>query len=472
MEKIEIDDSINNEEQLDQPFVKSPEEKRFVRKLYWFVLPLIWCVIFIQFVDKAILSVASGTGLLEDTNMTLQQYNWVSGVVYLGYLVYQVPNNILIQILPHSKYLGCIIVLWGIVTCITSICNTFQQMMAVRFLLGLTEAGALPTVYIVLNTLFRRSEHSIVYGFTIMSSGTGTVIGTLIGILIVLYLDGVDGKRAWRWGYLIFGVITIFIGILVFFLLIDEPNSKLLRLTEKEKEIVKDRTKDNMVVKTRKIKRYQILEAFKEARFWCLGLATLLINFQASGLITYSVLLVQSLGFNSVQSVILQLPSGFFAFLFVLIAVVCIRRYNQSIYVGIIFTCLTIIGCIILVSTETVAGKLFGYYLTWTQSVPQATFIIIVGNNVSGYTKKVTYNGAMFVCYVLGSFVGPFFMQDYRYGIVGYIIGDVFVILLLLYIRYDMAKENKKRKENALGEKPDVNLDLTDRENNTFTFIL
>lgn len=47
-----------------------------------------------------------------------------------------VPNNILIQILPHSKYLGVLMILWGIVVTLTSLCNNFQQMMAVRFLLG------------------------------------------------------------------------------------------------------------------------------------------------------------------------------------------------------------------------------------------------------------------------------------------------------------------------------------------------
>lgn len=84
----------------------------------------------------------------------------------------------------------------------------------------------------------------------------------------------------------------------MFFLLIDQPTSKLLRLKEKEKEIVKERTADNMVVKTKEIKKYQIWEALKEPRFWCICFATLLINLQTSGLIAYSVLLLQSLGFG------------------------------------------------------------------------------------------------------------------------------------------------------------------------------
>ncbi|CAO3629098.1 unnamed protein product [Cunninghamella blakesleeana] len=471
IEKVELEEKSIKD---DQPFVKSDEEKRFVRKLYLSVLPMVWCIIFIQFVDKAILSVASGSGLLEETKMTPEQYNWVASIVYLGYLVYQIPNNILIQILPHAKYLGVLMVLWGIVVTLTSLCNNFQQMMVVRFLLGLFESGCLPIVYIVLNTLFRRSEHSIVYGFTIISTGTGTVIGTVIGVGIIKTF----GDTAWRKGYLIFGIVTIILGVIVFFLFIDTPTSRLLRLSEKEKEIVKERTADNMVVKTKEIKKYQIWEALKELRFWCLFFSILLINLQASGLIAYSVLLLQSLGFNTIESVILQIPSGGLAALYTLIAIIFVKKTNQSILTGIGFTFLSIIGCIVLITSQSTAGKLVGYYLSWAQAAPQATFITIVGNNVLGYTKKVTYNGANIIAYVLGSFIGPFFLSNYQFGIVGYIIANSVVILLLLVLRFDMARSNRRRKQNTANgveskdDKFDVHLDLTDRENEKFIYIL
>jgi sugar phosphate permease len=97
---------------------------------------------------------------------------------------------------------------------------------------------------------------------------------------------------------LIFGVITVFLGIIVFFLLIDKPTSKLLRLNEQEKKIMDQRVTDNMVVKSKKIKRAQIWEALKEPRLYCLCLCILFLNLQNGGLISFSVLLVQSLGFD------------------------------------------------------------------------------------------------------------------------------------------------------------------------------
>lgn len=70
-------------------FKYSPEELRLVKKMTWSLLPLIWCIILIQFVDKSILSVAAATGLFEDTNINKTQYSWASSIVYLGVLVYQ-----------------------------------------------------------------------------------------------------------------------------------------------------------------------------------------------------------------------------------------------------------------------------------------------------------------------------------------------------------------------------------------------
>jgi ACS family allantoate permease-like MFS transporter len=108
------------------------------------------------------MSVAAVTGLFEDTHINKSQYSWASSVIYLGYLVYQgivsfegstnfndslfetplltflciVPNNILIQRLPHAKYLGVLILLWGVVVAATCVVDSFQQLMGVRFLLG------------------------------------------------------------------------------------------------------------------------------------------------------------------------------------------------------------------------------------------------------------------------------------------------------------------------------------------------
>ncbi|KAI8333542.1 major facilitator superfamily domain-containing protein [Chlamydoabsidia padenii] len=478
-EKVDKDtDSIStefgNEEDTNADFSYSPEEKKLVKKISWSLLPLVWCIIFVQFIDKSMLSVAAVTGLLPDVGMNSTQYSWASSIIYLGYLVYQIPNNILIQRLPHAKYLGVLITLWGVVVCVTTIIHNFQQLMALRFLLGLFEAGSNPILYIILNSLYRRQEQSAVFGFMLVSSGSGSAVGSIIGYGISNTLDNVNGWRAWRWGYLIFGVITVFLGILVFFLLIDKPTSKLLRLDEDEKKIMDLRVKDNMVVKSRKIKREQIWEALKEPRLYCLCFSILFLNLQNGGMISFSVLLVKSLGFDSHQAIILQIPSGIASAVFVLLCIVVARRTKQTIYTAIGMTTASLVGLVILTATTSVGGRLAGYYISWCEAAAQALVITIIGNNVSGYTKKVTYNGALTLFMTLGNFIGPLMMvpPTYLEGLIGYIAANFITIVMLIYVRWEMARVNKKRSENSSSEKTDPNLDLTDREDVNYVYKL
>jgi O-antigen/teichoic acid export membrane protein len=75
--------------------------------------------------------------------------------------------------------------------------------------------------------------------------------------------------------------------------------------------------------------------------------------------------------------------------LFICIAIYLARRFNQTIYTCIAMTGVSLIGLIVLMANESNGGKLAGYYLTWALTAAQAMMITIIGNNVSGYTKKV-----------------------------------------------------------------------------------
>lgn len=99
-------------------------------------------------------------------------------------------------------------------------------------------------------------------------------------------------------GYIVFGCFTVVIGIITFFFLVDDVHHKLLRLTEEEILIVEERARDNCVVRVHEIKTEQIWEALREPRLWLLTAANTLNCIQIGGLVTFSTLLVQGLGFS------------------------------------------------------------------------------------------------------------------------------------------------------------------------------
>lgn len=99
-------------------------------------------------------------------------------------------------------------------------------------------------------------------------------------------------------GQIIYGVLTITIGIVCWFFLIDKPKHRLLRLTEQEKLISDERTQDNAVVKVKTFKWYQIREALTEIRYYLMMLAAVCINLQNGGMLVFSTTFTLGLGFT------------------------------------------------------------------------------------------------------------------------------------------------------------------------------
>ncbi|ORE08051.1 MFS general substrate transporter [Rhizopus microsporus var. microsporus] len=456
--------------------IKSEAEKRLVRKINYTLLPFVGAIVFIQFVDKSTLSIAAVLGIIQDTKLSGTQYSWLGSFFYLGYICFQIPNNYLLQKFRISRYLGVLLILWGIVMGCTALCNTFAQLAATRVLLGLFEAGTYPSLLIILNSVYRRSEQSAAYGFLWLSNGSGTMVGAACAYGIS-YINNANGIHSWRWPYIIWGSLTVLFGIIVFFFLPDTPTSYMFRLTEEEKGIVEERTKDNAVVRVYEIKTRHIWEALREPRLWLVCLSTFCNNLHTGGLVVFSTLIVRSVGFTSQESILMQVPSGCVSALLSLLGVWVARKTGQLYFSVVVCTTISMIGVILLAVLPLTGVKLLGYFLAWAENGTAVMLLTIIASNVTGYTKKIFYNGMNIIFFTLGNFVGPLLMLEheapsYKTGMIIYCIGNAAILVMLFVARQLMASENKKRLSNPPGEKYDVNDDLTDQENKSFIYKL
>ncbi|CAO3644403.1 unnamed protein product [Mucor fragilis] len=458
------------------PFVKSDVEKRLVRKLNTRLLPLAGLIIFLQFVDKAALSVAAVLGIIQDTNMTMSQYSWLGALFYLGYFVWQLPNTYLLQKFPIGKYLGALLIIWGGITIATAFGKNFTQLAVLRVLLGVFEAGTYPALIMIFNTLYRRSEQSACFGFLYLSNGLGSCVGSAAAVGIAK-MGTRNGITAWQWGYVIWGTITVAIGIITVIFLIDSPESWFLQLTEEEREIVKLRTQDNAVVRKQKVKVSQYWEALREPRLWLLFITSLSHNLQNGGLVTYSTVLVHGLGFDAYESILLQIPSGAFTVIYIAIAVYINRRSKQIIYTALICYSVSALGCLLLAVLPNTGVKLVGYYFTWAQTGSYVMLISIIGSTVSGYSKKIFYNGANMLAYTIGNFAGPLMLVDstkpsYTPTMWGFFGANLLNMVCLFLVRIVLARINKQRAVERTNEPTDVYLNLTDKEDKNYVYNL
>ncbi|ORX61497.1 MFS general substrate transporter [Hesseltinella vesiculosa] len=465
----------------DEPgkaIVYSATEKAVLRKIWLRIMPLACIITFLQWIDKYTLNMSAVLGIKEDANINTTQFNFLGSLFYLGYLVIQIPNTYLLQVVPISKFLGVLLILWGVVLACMSQGHDFSSLGGMRFVLGLLEGGSYPSVFLLVATVFRRHELSTAIGALWIANGFASTFGGLIGYGSAT-LSGRYGMAGWQWIFLIFGVITVFVGLLTLFLLVDTPFHKFLQLTAEEEEVVKERLRDNAVVPTKEFKWSHIFEALRELRFYALVLSSMFMMITNGFFTIYSSSLVASFGFSGLDSVLLQMPNGFISLLSVIVAMWASRRFNQLIYVAVGALSVSGLGLIVTMAIPSGRVKILGTILIHTYGAGYCMLLSVISANVSGYTKKIWYQGAQLIFYTIGNFVGPFLMTStsgprYLGPLGGYLACNICASLLLLTARFLMARDNqRKRSQPGFQQaKRDITSNLTDQEDPNFLYRL
>ncbi|KAG2187424.1 hypothetical protein INT44_005112 [Umbelopsis vinacea] len=454
--------------------ILSDEEKKLVRKIDAKILPIMCAVGFLQFLDKTSLSYASVLGIIKDTNLQGSEYALLGSLFYIGYLTMQLPNSYLMQRFPLGRLVGTIVFLWGIVLACTSLGKNFSELAGLRFLLGFFEACVNPIFIMLTNTFYRKQEQVTRIGAWWLFNGFASSLGGLVGYGIG-QMDGVKSLWAWQWIMIILGSITCVVGIVVFFVLIDDPYSARLHLTEDEKLIVADRLVDNGVYRTQEFKKDQVIEALKDQKTWIFFFCALLNNMTNGALTTFSTLITQGFGFSGLNSILLQMPSGICDVILILIAGWIHSRTGDRLFTCVGLMVIAEVGLILLVAVPSVGGKLCGLYLTYGYAAAYVLVISSVAANTNGYTKKLVTNAMMIIGYTVGNIIGPVIMIDgpkYVGGMVGCISANFVMILLMIYLRFSMARDNKRRAALGGEKLTSVDNDITDRQDPNFVYRL
>ncbi|GAA5815396.1 hypothetical protein MFLAVUS_008904 [Mucor flavus] len=462
----------------DAPFVPSKAEQKLVKKLNWSFMPFVCVLIFVQFLDKTILSTISVLPeFFYDTGISKDQFGWLGSFFYLGFLCMQLPNNYLMQKFTISKYIGVILVIWGGSLLAVAWATNFSQLAALRFLLGFFEATSYPCMFLLIATMYRRAEQVVWFGVLFMSNSIAMILGGLIGAGI-MKMPTVGTISPWKWAFIIFGSITTVMGLVYFIFLPDRPTSRWYRLTEDEKAIVEERSRDNAVVPTLQVNYNQIREALREPRLYVYCLIALLIELQNGALTLFQTLIISDLGYNSFDSMLLTIPSGVVSLVLMYASTQISKKKGEIIWVAIVTCGFSLVGLVLLLAIPSGGAKLLGLYLSWGCTPTYTLMQASISSNVSGYTKKIFYTSASLISYTLGNFIGPLLLIEkdkprYFMGMGIYVAANVVVILLFLFLRYSYTQANKKRhldKSTNIVALPGDLEDITDAQNPNFVY--
>jgi MFS family permease len=158
-------------------------------------------------------------------------------ILFVGYILMQVPSNLLLnKIGKPSLYLTCAMALWGVVSTLTCVVQNFAGLASVRFFLGFVEAPYFPGCLFFLSAWYTRKELALRTALLYSGSMISGAFSGLISAGIVNGLDHARGWRAWRWLFLIEGVITVFVALVCAWILPDFPRTTRW-LSDEEREL-------------------------------------------------------------------------------------------------------------------------------------------------------------------------------------------------------------------------------------------
>jgi MFS transporter, ACS family, tartrate transporter len=207
-------------------------EKAAMRKVYLRILPLTVVMYFLCYIDRINVSFAALT-MNKDIGLDAWTYGLSSSAFYLGYVVFEIPSNLIMDKVGARLWLARIMITWGIASAVTAAVVGPTSFLVVRFLLGVGEAGLFPGTILLFTYWFPDSHRARIIGSFTLALPVSVALGAPISTAI-LGMDGVLGVKGWQWIYLLEAVPTVLIGFFVLFAMNDRP-ARAKWLTEPER---------------------------------------------------------------------------------------------------------------------------------------------------------------------------------------------------------------------------------------------
>jgi ACS family tartrate transporter-like MFS transporter len=246
-------------------------EARATAKVAWRLLPLIALAYGISYMDRVNIGYAARSMTL-DLHFSAAVYGFGGGLFFASYAAMEVPSNLILAEVGARRWLARIMVTWGLIAMGMMLVKTPVQFYAMRFLLGLAEAGFFPGVMFYLTRWFPVAMRGrAVSRFYVAYPLSQVVMGAIAGAL--LSLQGVGGLSGWQWLFVLEGLPAVLLGIVIFFILPENPKeARFLSAEEKDALAARLAADDEAPGLSQD---HGVLAALRDPRILLLGLANI-----------------------------------------------------------------------------------------------------------------------------------------------------------------------------------------------------
>ena len=236
LEKGDLAAREQNHGQIQREHIDPAVEKRVIRKMDRTVVPLVMALYLLAFLDRSNIGNARIAGMEEDLNLEGDRYDWLLTIFYISYILFQWQALMWKLIPPHIWCAFCVFG-WGLVSTVQAGIHTWGAEMALRFVMGATEAGYGPGIPYLLSFFYLRDEVGLRQGIFLAAA---PLANTFAGALAYGITSGNGSLANWRILFLVEGLPTLAMVPVAWFFLPDSPE-QMRSLTSEEKIVAKAR---------------------------------------------------------------------------------------------------------------------------------------------------------------------------------------------------------------------------------------
>ena len=251
----------------EAPFLIAASEPQsdaeLISKIRRRLLPLMFAAYIVAFIDRVNIGFAA-LQMNPHLGFSATVYGFGAGVFFIGYFIFEVPSNLILERVGARLWIARIMISWGVISAAMMFTRGPMSFYLLRFLLGVAEAGFFPGMILYLTYWFPANERArAVALFMTANAVAGIVGGPLAGALLTM--DGLGGLGGWQWLFLFEGIPSVLIGIIVFAYLPDGPQDARW-LTASERRRLEERLAVDAAA-TRE-HRHSVRDVLTDARVW------------------------------------------------------------------------------------------------------------------------------------------------------------------------------------------------------------
>ncbi|KAI1267018.1 major facilitator superfamily domain-containing protein [Xylariaceae sp. FL1019] len=451
-----LPDPARNGSSSDSEIASPVNEKALLRKIDRHLLPAVGILYLLSFLDRSNVGNAKIDGLLTDINMTGAEYLDGLSLYFVGYVLFEVPCNIILKRTSPRVWLPTLTIAWGVVATLLGIVHNASGFLAARFFLGVTESGLFPGVCFYFSMWYKRKERqyrvALFFSAASLAGAFGGALAYGIG-----KLGGVVWENGWHWIFILEGIVTVLVAASAYAFVYNYPDTAKFLNSDERKFIHQRLAADSDATHDEKFSWGAVRDALKDPKCWLYGLGFHTLSLPLYTLSLFLPTIITNLGYAAATAQLLTVPPYAFAFGTTLgVAILSERMGKRAVFIGgsALFAA---IGYITLLgNTDPVARpgvSYAGVFFAAGGIYPAVALVLSWPTiNVSGQTKRATANAMQISIGNIGAVVGtqlyrsndgPRFILGHSFAL-GYLVANAIVVSVLAIV---LKRENKRREQ-------------------------